>query len=1223
MGGAFEAASPGSPGVDPVADVVAVPKNPYREPVAGIAALTRAIERGDLGDVRAVNHSYGEPLDVSTWIGAHAAFTCGPGPNDDATGSGPCTPWTEDRTVAERAQRTEALRPWLRRLAADQVLWVNSAGNDGGKLCDGGGVLQQGDPLLDSVCPPLVRPASTNNAITLAGATWHAADGPNPVLTVGGYGTIAPDPNTAGKRILSQSLDRIRFSNDGATVSAAGWLVSTKVGGSYNVWGGTSQAAPQVAGLAAYLAAMPAHPSMAAIRDAIVGWSRSDTTGGVGPRVDDFASLLSLPGAARSLVDVNDSSPDGSRRLVPNPGGADVLDTTIDPSDPSAGTAPDGAVDLRDFRRFRDAWLEVCQLGSADPSCPDPAHIALDGPPDHPKRDLNLDGCTDFAVNGTDRHCAAGEDTYSRFDFNGDGRMTAADRVEVPLAADGSPAAGPSQATAMTDLEVLASQYDTPAPGQWTAGDLSSLMTSGDLTAQVGGLFATGASKVTVTATDASTHQALVSVDADPAAGEAVLTVPAGTAVELSADITRPAGAEHVDLPGTFTLGIGEDRTVSVCGLRLLADPANLRPDGTSTATLTATIDACATPTVSGVDVELSVDPVGPGQLTVDRSTITTDAGGRATATLTAGTERATTTITAQAEVDDGAGGTATLTGHVLVRVDQQYALDVIAQTGGGGNFASLGHGPGIDDAGDVAFTGTSAGSSGTPGVYRSDAAGPANRIDGSLLVDGETVAGQVDLVGSGDAFVLTEHDTFATDGPTGADVRRAVRIPDGGSPEVLATSRAILTGIPAEPYSRPGPPGGLHRRLGAARRAPGRLGGRRAAHRPHHLRARRGAGDRRGRHRPGRRGHQRHPGPRDRRHDGAARRRGDRNRRPWPARVHARDPGRHQRARRGRLPVGHAARVAARGRVRLGGARQRRGQRRRAGRRVCGRSGRRQRTGRLRELAERGLDDPGAHRRAGPDARVDLSARLDLIHRGGGAAGIVGDSIVVAFLGTPTAAHAPATDQPGLFTVQVAFPAPRGGAAVAPAPDAPTPVVQLGDRVLGGDPVEAIAIHDPIGAAGTSTSDHELTWWQQAGSTQQVIRATWVGDGSTMATASHATPATADAPGGGFAVAGAQLDAPTSGPPGSRPTPPSAKRCSPLSSPPRSPVTRTPRSPSPTSPEREPGTGSPPSSTRATGTRRRPSTRGTPSTSSNRPAARRRAPPPTSAPTRSAPRCR
>ncbi len=315
---------------------------------------------------------------------------------------------------------------------------MNSAGNDGGKLCDGGGVLQQGDPLLDSVCPPLVRPASTNNAITLAGATWHAADGPNPVLTVGGYGTIAPDPNTAGKRILSQSLDRIRFSNDGATVSAVGWLVSTKVGGSYNVWGGTSQAAPQVAGLAAYLAAMPAHPSMAAIRDAIVGWSRSDTTGGVGPRVDDFASLLSLPGAARSLVDVNDSSPDGSRRLVPNPGGADVLDTTIDPSDPSAGTAPDGAVDLRDFRRFRDAWLEVCQLGSADPSCPDPAHIALDGPPDHPKRDLNLDGCTDFAVNGTDRHCAAGEDTYSRFDFNGDGRMTVADRVEVPLAADGS-----------------------------------------------------------------------------------------------------------------------------------------------------------------------------------------------------------------------------------------------------------------------------------------------------------------------------------------------------------------------------------------------------------------------------------------------------------------------------------------------------------------------------------------------------------------------------------------------------------------------------------------------------------------------------------------------------------------------------------------------------------------------------------------------------------------
>ena len=707
------------PGVDPVAAIVGVPKSSYREPVSGVAQLVRDIESGSLGDVRVVNHSYGSAVDALTWVAAHPTFTCGPGPADDATGTGPCTPWTYDRSLQERAQTAEAVRPWLRRLAADGVLWVNSAGNDSGALCDAGGSLQIGDVSTDSLCPPLVAPASGNNGITMAGATWDPADGPNPVLSVGGLGALGAD------HVASPDLGRIRFSNDGSTVSAPGWMVTSKVGGTYAVFAGTSQAAPQVAGLAASLAAMPSRPSLSAVRAAITGWARPDTTGGVGPRVDDFASLLSLPGAAHALVDVSDVSLDGNRRVLPNPGGSTVLDTTVDPDHPAAGTAPDGTVDMRDFRRFRDAWLEVCQLGGTDQACPDPGAIRLDGPPDHPKRDLNLDRCTDFLVTGTSHYCAATEGTYPRLDFNGDGRVSSGDTAVVPLTASGAPAGDPSAATAMTDLQVLASQYDDPPSGQWTAADLPGLMTSGDLTVDVGGLFSTGASRVSVTAADATTHDPLVTVDADAGSGEAVLTVPSGAAVELSALVRRPRGTEVVGGPGPLTLAPGEDRAVTVCGLRLLADPTTLRPDGVSTSTLTATIDACASPTVGGVPVEVTVSPAGSGGLVVSDPSPVTDGSGRAVTTLTAGVDRATYTVTASAQVDDGHGGTTTLTGQVLLRVDQQYALDVIVETGGGGAFTSLGHGPGIDASGDVAFTGLPSATGSTTGVFRSDDAAP------------------------------------------------------------------------------------------------------------------------------------------------------------------------------------------------------------------------------------------------------------------------------------------------------------------------------------------------------------------------------------------------------------------------------------------------------------------------------------------------------------------
>ncbi len=147
-------------------------------------------------------------------------------------------------------------------------------------------------------------------------------------------------------------------------------------------------------------------------------WARHDTTDAAGPRIDAFASLLSLDGAAHKLVDVND--PSAGRQ--PPAGAAPRRHHVPRHDDERRGggfTAPDGVVDMRDFRRFRDAWLQQCQT---DPEVGCPATISLDGAPDHPKRDLNLDGCVH--AGSDDDGCPTPEATDARVDFNGDGEIS-------------------------------------------------------------------------------------------------------------------------------------------------------------------------------------------------------------------------------------------------------------------------------------------------------------------------------------------------------------------------------------------------------------------------------------------------------------------------------------------------------------------------------------------------------------------------------------------------------------------------------------------------------------------------------------------------------------------------------------------------------------------------------------------------------------------------------
>src|SRR5258708_38778261 len=117
-----------------------------------------------------------------------------------------------------------------------------------------------------------------------------------------------------------------------------------------------------------------------------------------------FGAWVSLLGAAKDVVDFNVYSPDGNPRQKLGPDGVDKgPDTQFTQAHAAPGsrpylTDPDGKVDMRDFRRLRDAWLLTCTdtahlVARQLAECPAPAAIVLDGGDDHPKKDLNFDGC--------------------------------------------------------------------------------------------------------------------------------------------------------------------------------------------------------------------------------------------------------------------------------------------------------------------------------------------------------------------------------------------------------------------------------------------------------------------------------------------------------------------------------------------------------------------------------------------------------------------------------------------------------------------------------------------------------------------------------------------------------------------------------------------------------------------------------------------------------------
>lgn len=189
---------------------------------------------------------------------------------------------------------------------------------------------------------------------------------------------------------------------------------------------GTSFAAPQVSGLITALWSLEPSLSVSDMRRLITDGDYTVDTGETPERIDAFAAATGIDQIGgtsfevqRALVNVDDGTADGNLRVDPFTG------------DPVGGLVPDrpgdDAVTMRDFRAFRDAFLQL--HGGSLPFDPD---VRLDGPPDHVTRDLNRDGCVVgnptqperfSGVDCSEEGILYGEELFPRYDFNGTGRV--------------------------------------------------------------------------------------------------------------------------------------------------------------------------------------------------------------------------------------------------------------------------------------------------------------------------------------------------------------------------------------------------------------------------------------------------------------------------------------------------------------------------------------------------------------------------------------------------------------------------------------------------------------------------------------------------------------------------------------------------------------------------------------------------------------------------------
>ncbi|HEV2951359.1 MAG TPA: S8 family serine peptidase, partial [Actinomycetota bacterium] len=612
---------------------------------------------GNWPDLRVINYSAGfPPVSLEKLQQRHpgAGADCGPGPNDDGPGSSdPCSMNNDDKWLTDFFQIGQVAAAIAQVAADSSVIIVQAAGNESNDYCAPLSADPDAKPPCTSaqVAGALEQVSAEHSGEFIWASKNWASSSDNPVIAVEAVGdnTTTPDSPSAG---------RATFSNPGGDISAPGaHIVSNDNGGAYRSMRGTSMASPQVTGAIAYLLAYDPTLTILQVRHALVTWANGDTTGGASPRLDLFASLMSLPGAAKQLVDVNDRSVDGNARTrLDLDGPHDIAPLPIQ---------GDREIDMKDFRAFRDAWLASCQLPPAlgsDPACPASGDIALDGEPDHKKRDLNLDGCVrkhSLGLPDPQPDCPTAESVFSRFDFNGDAVVRRFKASEMPF--DHNGAIGTT--TPLTDLEVLASQWtsDPERAEGWTVGNLDELMPSGDLEIHADDLFDAGARDVEVKMTASGgpaipTRHIKASLQREKSYIVASVPTTSGP-IELEASAT--VGGETIEAsPLKVEVKLGKDKRIDLCkGLTVTATPAELAADGKQKSTIVAQLNKCSDVEVASRSIAWAVDNAAGGSLS--QTDAATDADGKAKATFTVGTTPGTYKVKAIVTLDQGVTETA------------------------------------------------------------------------------------------------------------------------------------------------------------------------------------------------------------------------------------------------------------------------------------------------------------------------------------------------------------------------------------------------------------------------------------------------------------------------------------------------------------------------------------------------------------------------------------
>jgi hypothetical protein len=413
---------------------------------------------------------------------------------------------------------------------------------------------------------------------------------------------------------------RSSFSNPGGTVSAPGSAVlstsiphshgSTNHAGNFSTEGGTSMAAPHVAGLVGFLYALDPDLSHLQIRSLLSVNGRT-VTGGASDEVDAFASALDIDrvrgnsAVLQMLLDIDDGTPDGNQRTVIGSVGAgsdgdgdgladDALDTDgpliATPTDfegedaDADGGQGDGQIDMADFRRWRDWLLQIENDGA----------LSLDGSNSNGKRDVNDDN----RVQG-----AAKENVFPRGDFNGDGVLDRSATSFVP----GAVGAG------ATDLGVLENLFNDPFVD---ADDLEGLIDSMDLTVWPKSCFGLDAYEV-ASVTSGVHPQRVINAALDPALFTRPATsivapdvytlallssaAPQGYTARLEAldGDGEIVGIAEMDLPGDAPLDLGGDVLFDGC------DPKPLL------SAIAASVDTVVADATVEVDFDLTFEDAG------------------------------------------------------------------------------------------------------------------------------------------------------------------------------------------------------------------------------------------------------------------------------------------------------------------------------------------------------------------------------------------------------------------------------------------------------------------------------------------------------------------------------------------------------------------------------------------------------------------------------------